>query len=117
MVHPACSSDISCCDSDHYPNLKENKNEDFIQINAHLQTMTKTLLECQKDLPTAVRGVVHTQYLLCIQFDSIGAKDKLLSKNENEIYIYINTFRITPISHAHLQTTVKTLTKFQKRLA
>ena len=41
---------------------------------AYFQTMAKTCMKCQKELPTTARGVAQTRYLLCIQFDIIEAK-------------------------------------------
>ena len=80
---------------------------------AYLQTILKTPVKFQKDLPKTVGGVADTRYILHIHICSIRARkmSKLKMGKSDK-----NNFRILKKQYAYLQTILKTPVKFQKDL-
>ena len=72
----------------------------------------KTCVNFQKDRPKTVRGVALTRYLIHMHFNSVRGKKKSLVKNTK--ISDKNNFRLIKKPHAHLQSYIKTLVKFQK---
>ena len=79
---------------------------------AYLQTILKTPVKFQKDLPKTVGGVADTRYILHIHICSIRARK--MSKLKMGKKVIKNNFRILKKQYAYLQTILKTPVKFQK---